>query len=90
MDWKFEKLPNGKYRIIKYTEDYIDDVTQLGALLRQIITDEQRLLEKLQKVREQKRAIIQALQEMDADIDALVQKPVQQFPGGRKIDTPQE
>lgn len=85
MDWKWEKTPDGKIKLVKYEEDHISDIAQLGAMLRHIIAEEQRLLQKLGTIREKKKALISILQQLDADIDALIQPPKQQNPPAEKV-----
>jgi len=45
MDWKFEKTEDGKLRLVKMEEDFIEDAEQLSRWLRQLL-QEKKLLER--------------------------------------------
>ena len=61
MDWRFEQTEDGRLRLVKVEEDYIEDAEQLSRWLRQLL-QEKKLLEKdLENLSRKIRAVKEAL-----------------------------
>ena len=61
VDWRFEQTEDGRLRLVKVEEDYIDDAEQLTRLLRQLLHERSLLEKDLQRLDRKIAAVKEAL-----------------------------